>query len=677
MLIEELGIPPKKKEILNKKGIYTEKDLIRFVPYKYYDFSETIELNPRFKDQYVAVIATMTKVRRRMGEKNLTITAYMKDENDRNLYVTWIGQAFRYDMIKDWIEQVVFVAGKLSYSEEFCSYSILNPLIFSKDIEKSQKIMPVYSKYSGISDDYMKKEVQKAFDLTDKVELLPKDMLDRLNLPTEMEAIRQLHHPQSVAELKKAQQRIIFDDLLYFALKTKMEENNSRETDIKISKTDAMEEFIKKQKFSLTNDQRSAIDSIIQGMRSGSRTNGIVIGDVGCGKTIVALSLMYAMAENGYQSVLMAPTTVLAHQHYCDMQKFCQEFGYEAAYLSTEIKGKEKKSILKGIKDGRYQFIIGTHSVIAKDVVYQNLGLTITDEEHKFGVLQRQALKEKAEKGVHAISMSATPIPRSLAKTVYGKSTDVYFIETLPSGRKPVQTTVFSNERKICEFLLKQIKEGRQCYVVCPMIDKAEEESRMEGLASVEETAARYQSYFSAYPNIRIVSITGKTKKEESDSIFNDWKENKIQILISTTVIEVGVNTPNANAIVINNAERFGTAQLHQLRGRVGRGSYQSYCILNSMEKENTRLQILCDHTNGFKIAEEDMKERGTGDLLGTEQSGNNRYISRIMEFPNMHKRIQVLADEILAESIQDAKEIIRYYEDISFSCVKNVNCIL
>ena len=312
--------------------------------------------------------------------------------------------------------------------------------------------------------------------------------------------------------------------------------------------------------------------------------------------------------------------------------------------------------------------IVGTHSCFSKDVTYNNLGLVITDEEHKFGVIQRESISSKTEKGIHLITMSATPIPRTLACSIYGDNIEVITIKQMPNGRKPVKTAICSSDKPVFDFIKKELENGHQAYVVCPLIDEAEEDSTMAGIASIEEVAEKYDKYFS-HLGYKTGIITGKTSSEDQKEIKKMFTENRIQILIATTVIEVGINVPNASTIVITSAERFGLATLHQLRGRVGRGDIQSYCILQKTnnDTESDNLEILTKETDGFEIAKADLKKRGSGNILGTEQSGNNSFIDLIIEYPNLYERVKGIA---VALNKDIRTQFIERYEDMFPSCL-------
>lgn len=390
-----------------------------------------------------------------------------------------------------------------------------------------------------------------------------------------------------------------------------------------------------------------------------SQTSALVQGDVSCGKTIVAMALMLLFAENGYQSVLLAPTVMLARQHYNELSDYAEKLGFTVAFLGSDISSVEKRETIEQIKKGSHLLIVGTHSCFSDDVEYKNLGLVITDEEHKFGVLQKDKLKTKAQPGMHMVSMSATPIPRSIACSIYGNDVKIINIRQMPSGRKPVQTAISFSDKQILDFMEKQINAGHQAYVVCPLIDEAEEDNKLFGISSIEEVAKKYEERFGS-DNIGI--ITGKMDIETAEQTKKAFYENKIKILIATTVIEVGINIPNATLIVIESAERFGLATLHQLRGRVGRGCIQSYCILKKSNKEvqSKNLEIIAHTTDGFEIAREDLKNRGTGNVFGTAQSGKNDIINLIIDYPALYEKVSKIAQAL---SVTERKNYIESYE--------------
>lgn len=529
-----------------------------------------------------------------------------------------------------------------------------SPEMFEPNIGHGKRVFPVYSKIPGMSNDYLTEKLRLATGYADLThETLPYELVAELGLLSIKEALYKLHFPQSMEQVRQGQERLMFDDLLYFALHQEWAARNSAVGSPFSIKTLKLYNAISDSlPYELTRDQNDAPASMLADIRQGRRINALVQGDVGCGKTIVAFLMMAAMAGSGYQAVLMAPTQVLARQHYEDLNALLAPHGYEAVYLGSELRAAEKKAALKKIASGETRFIVGTHSVLGKDVVYRNLALTVADEEHKFGVAQRRALVEKAAEGVHSITMSATPIPRSLAQVIYGNAVQLHTIRTMPAGRQPVLTGIAISRERIYKFLGSQIRQGRQAYVVCPMIDQNED---LGDVKSVEEVSAEYEKALVPF-GIRIATLTGRDTKATMERVISEFKNGEIDILISTTVIEVGVNVPNATVMVISSADRFGLSSLHQLRGRVGRSSLKSYCVLESesqTEKAKERLEAMCRTTDGFEIAEADLKLRGAGDFLGTKQSGDNKYMALMLAYPEKYAQAQRIACELLDQGSQ------------------------
>lgn len=638
MDIREIGVKENRIKVLASKGFETVEDVQNFFPRTYYDFSVQKSLDPVYDDTWSAVIGTIDEVSTKKTNNVLMLKAKVLDEmTGKKLHVMWIGAYYLYNIIKDWEGEKVIVCGKLTYNEEFHSFHMNNPIVFDKNIEKNLRIYPVYKKMSKISEDYMDNLVKEALKKP-IVDTVPEDVVRRHRLMDLRTAISTMHHPKSMDELNKARQRMVYDKLLRFALQMEVNDRSvSKGTIYNIKNVKNTEDYIRNLPYELTPSQAEVYEKMKKMAINGRRINALIQGDVGSGKTTSAFLMMFAMADSGYQSLIMAPTVILAKQHYDNLEKEAGRYGYRVAYLAGKQTEKEKREIRKGIENGYYQFIVGTHSVISDSVTYNNLALAIIDEEHKFGVKQRELLADKAKFGVHSISMSATPIPRTIATTMYGNNIEVCDLQ-VPATRNPVQTAINSSNKVIFDFIEKKMASNQQVYVVCPFI---EDEDNKYGVETVESSYAEYSKYFNRDGKNIVGCVTGKMKAEESDAILDEFKKGNLKILISTTIIEVGVNVPTANVIVINNAERFGLAQLHQLRGRVGRGSDPGYCILKSTDKENARLNILCKTTNGYEIAEEDMKLRGTGNLLGTEQSGQNEYIDLVIQYPNMYRVIK------------------------------------
>lgn len=636
MDLQEIGLTSKEITKLNKKNFFSVEDVQEFYPRKYYDFSHITMLSPKESDNSIAVLGEFKEMEVKKTNNTLMLKAkvYEKGTNIK-LNVMWIGNYFFKDIIKNWINMDVLVCGKMTYYEEYHSYHMLNPIVFSPHIKENLRVLPIYKKMSGISEEWMGKVIRGSF--AERIDdVLPKDVVDKYGFMDAHAARKVMHWPSSVEQLECAQDRLVFEKLYTFAYALeKRNSMTSRGTVYNITSTAYAKEYIKNLPFLLTDSQKKACNDMLKIANEGRRIQALVQGDVGSGKTAVAAIMMFSFASSGYQSVLMAPTEVLARQHYKEISEYAEKIGVRCVFLTGSLKASEKKSVLKEIKEGTAQIIIGTHSVVSEGVVYKDLALSVVDEEHRFGTAIEEALFEKSDKGMHTITMSATPIPRTIADVIFSGNTSVYDLER-PAGRQEIQTCIFNNDTKIYEFIEKQIKEGRQAYVICPLIDSTENSEKRK-IKSIEQTEGEYKAYFEA-KGISVKAVTGKTKKEESEEILKDFKDGKVQILIATTIIEVGVNNPNASTIIISNAECFGVAQLHQLRGRVGRGGYKGYCVLKSEDRENERLKLICSTTNGFVLAEEDAKLRGPGDILGDRQSGSNKDIELVLKYPDKYE---------------------------------------
>ena len=634
MELEELGLTQGKIKQFQSKNIYTVEELLTYIPKRYNDFRKTVSADELDYSKACAIIGTGTDLK--ISPKYIKLTVKEKITG-KNIYVTWFNQSYMIEKIRKMSMREILICGNFNYSEVYGSISIINPIIFTNQIQENMRIYPIYSKIPGMSSDYLFSSIEKALNQKGAfVENINVKTQKKFNLMSKENTLKNIHFPESREALREAKKRLIFDDLYFFANQMKKtQENDNRNSPCIIAKTEIIEKFIKQLPYELTKDQANTINEILENAKKGTRINALVQGDVGCGKTIISFCLMIAMAENGFQSALMAPTAVLAKQHYNELKKYTKDMGIKIALLTGELKAGEKRKVLKQLEMGEIQIVIGTHSLISGTVTFKYLGLTIVDEEHKFGTVQRNSIREKSKMGVHSVVMSATPIPRTLAMSIYGESMAVYTIRTMPAGRKSVQTAINKSDNRTFEFMKREIDKGHQCYVVCPLIDSSEEMN----VESIEEVAAKLRYYMGDEVNISI--LNGKMKKEEIEESINQFKNNESQILISTTVVEVGINVPNATVMVIRNAEHFGLASLHQLRGRVGRGEYSSYCILNSFDKENERLVAMTQTTDGFEIAEKDLKIRGAGDFIGTKQSGDNKYVMLMLSFPNLYNEIR------------------------------------
>lgn len=650
MKLSYLNILPAKEKQFNRKGIYTVEDLVRFLPRKYNDFTRETGILP--EDQISCIMATVKKVNAYHNGTPMMIAFCTIKPTGETLLVKWFRQNYMLEKISSCVDRDVYICAKLTYNEEYKNYSATMPEMFEPKISEGKRIVPVYSRVPGMSADYLAEKMKAAIGIAEATaESCPYDLVEKEKLLPLQTALYYLHFPKTADQIKAGQDRILFDDLLYFALNNEYAARNSAlGSAFSVKTLGAVNRIIKGLPYKLTADQQAAISAMIQDARSGKRVNALVQGDVGCGKTIVAFLLMAAFADSGYQAAIMAPTQVLAQQHYLDLKKLVEPLGFKTVYLGgAEMKAKEKKAILAEIASGEADFIVGTHSIIGAGVTYHNLALTVADEEHKFGVSQRAALVEKAAAGVHSVTMSATPIPRTLAQVIYGNAVQLYTIVTMPEGRKPVTTGIATDDEKIFRFVARQARKGHQTYVVCPMIDRNDDN---EGVRSVEEVSQLYEDRLGPL-GVRIATLTGRNSKKETEEIIDRFKAGEIDVLISTTVIEVGVNVPNATTMIVSNAERFGLSSLHQLRGRVGRSDLQSYCVLQSVAQTETgkmRLDAMVRTTNGFEIAEEDLRIRGSGDFLGTRQSGENQYMALMLAHPEKYRYAQKIAAQILDE---------------------------
>lgn len=646
--------------ILKKRKMETVEDVCQLFPSKYYDFSFINPLNTSRLDKNYAFVCKLVSYELKKQSSIYIVRCTLQDIYTQNeLCVSWFGTTEMYNVLKKDYRpgDTCFIGGKLKASNKKNLFFMSNPIIFKKyDGESDCHIYTAYEKIRGISESNFERIINDCLEHATIPDKVPRELLHKYNLIPKDEAIREMHKPSSVEQIKRAKYRLNMDDLLYFALQLEEKNRNLPAGSVYgIHSLATTTKIIENLPFQLTKDQKSAYEELVNRIRSGKRLNALIQGDVGCGKTILAFLLMFVMADNGFQSVLFAPTQVLASQHYNELKEMAAPYDIDVVYIANGLKKKEREAILKSIEDGSALMIVGTHSVLSKEVKFHDLGLSITDEEHRFGVLQREKITTKAKAGMHTVTMSATPIPRSLSDVLLS-TTEVFNIQSMPNGRKPIQTAICASQNTIFQFIKKEIEKGHQAYVVCPLIE--DKQGAMEGILSVEQT---YAEYTDAFGKGAVAVLNGKMKEDETENVIQSFKDGEIKILVSTTVVEVGVNVPNATVIVINNAERFGLASLHQLRGRVGRGNSPGYCILNSVHKDNKRLIALCKYKNGFQIAEADYALRGSGNILGTEQSGSNYYVELSMRYPNLFSELQKYAKKYMDTGV--AEMIIKTYQ--------------
>ena len=646
--------------ILKKRKMETVEDVCQLFPSKYYDFSFINPLNTSRLDKNYAFVCKLVSYELKKQSSIYIVRCTLHDIYTQNeLCVSWFGTTEMYNVLKKDYHpgDTCFIGGKLKASNKKNLFFMSNPIIFKKyDGESDCHIYTAYEKIRGISESNFERIINECLEHATIPDKVPRELLHKYNLMSKDEAIREMHKPSSVEGVKKAKYRLNIDDLLYFALQLEEKKRNLPAGSVYgIHSLAITTKIIKNLPFQLTKDQKSAYEELVNRIRSGKRLNALIQGDVGCGKTILAFLLMFVMADNGFQSVLLAPTQVLASQHYNELKEMAAQYDIDVVYIANGLKKKEREAILKSIEDGSALMIVGTHSVLSKEVKFHDLGLSITDEEHRFGVLQREEITTKAKAGMHTVTMSATPIPRSLSDVLLS-TTEVFNIQSMPNGRKPIQTAICASQNTIFQFIKKEIEKGHQAYVVCPLIE--DKQGVMEGILSVEQT---YTEYANIFGKNAVAVLNGKMNEDETEKVIRSFKNGEIKILVSTTVVEVGVNVPNATVIVINNAERFGLASLHQLRGRVGRGNSPGYCILNSVHKDNKRLIALCKYKNGFQIAESDYALRGSGNILGTEQSGSNYYVELSMKYPDLFSELQKYAKKYMDTGV--AEMIIKTYQ--------------
>lgn len=615
------GIGPKRASRLRRLNINTVEDLLFFMPRDYDDRSKFKALRECQVGEKVSIeVEIIGNGNIMRPRKNLSILKIPIKDDSYNGYLVWFNQEYLKD--KFLIGEKLIVNGKINKMGG--EIQITNPVFErSGSMDKVGRILPTYTLTEGITNN----EIIKIIDYTIKEylkyvkEFLPEDILKRLDLIDIKEALENIHFPRSKELLVKSKKRLAFQELLtlqmgLFIIKNK---SFSHKYGTKFKKIKDMEEFIDNLPFKLTKAQINVFKEIEEDMEKASQMNRLVQGDVGSGKTVVAVLAVFKAVLSGFQAVMMAPTEILANQHFESFKKFFSNYDINIELLIGSIPLKKKEEVLLNLRNGKLDVLIGTHAIIQENVKFNRLGLVITDEQHRFGVKQRAILAEKGN-NPDIIVMTATPIPRTLALILYG-DLDISIIDELPPGRKDIETYAVGPEmiERVNNFIKNQVLEGRQAYIVCPLI----EESETLSLNAAEDLYINFRD--NIFKEFKVGLLHGKMKPLEKDLIMEDFKNHKIDILVSTTVIEVGVNVPNSNIMVVYNAERFGLAQLHQLRGRVGRGKYQSYCILineSNSQISRERMRILQSSTDGFKISEKDLELRGPGEFFGTRQHG-------------------------------------------------------
>lgn len=635
------GVGEKRAKLLGKLGIFTVGDLLRYYPREYTDWSKTTSIAAAPFDEPCCIRATVDHkpVGARVS-KAMTIYKTVATDGESLLNITIFNSKYTAESLEAGEEYLFY--GKVGGN--FHRREMSSPLI--EKASSGLRIHPIYSLTAGINSKYIEKLIRQVFSSGNEcfTDPLPQSLRDKLCLMEINKAIRELHIPSNEDMLNEARRRIIFEELFIFQLGLMKLKGNRKETTPVVVGQDYTQEFSRLLPFEMTGAQKRAVRESVGQMTSQVTMNRLLQGDVGSGKTAVAAALIYTIVKNGYQCAFMAPTEILAQQHYHTCRKFFEKTNIKVELLTGSVTAAQKRAIKQRLKDGETDLIIGTHALIQDDVEFRSLGLVITDEQHRFGVKHRAALIKKGS-NPHTLVMSATPIPRTLALMLYG-DLDVSVLDELPPGRQPIETYYVTGKLRARAFgyVRKHLDEGRQGYIVCPLVEEGDED-----IASAQTYAENLsKGFFSGY---EIGLLHGKLKPKQKEEVVSRFVSGEIKLLVATTVIEVGVDVPNAVIMVIENAERFGLSQLHQLRGRIGRGQYKSTCILISDAKTATakkRMEIMTKTTDGFKIADEDLKMRGPGDFFGARQHG----------LPNM-KMASLTDSALLTEAHRFAREIL------------------
>lgn len=613
------GVGEKTERKLKKIGILKAEDFLQYYPnhYEYFPYLTYIKDLAHLEEGTVVSIWVQLKVNVMRSGK---VTRIWGEDSSGDINISWFHPPYTVRQLKRGSKAVL--RGPISFFRD--KPCMFQPSLYSPEEYKELlgKMLPVYPSTSGISQRLLRSCVREALEM-EIPETLPETVLQKYNLYSRADALREIHFPQSESTQKQAVYRLKFEE--FYQFKKELAENYAAEEPnaCPMKKSSLLNNVvIKGLPYTLTNAQQQAWKKLETELCGKYRANQLIQGDVGAGKTIVGFLAMLLAVDNGYQAVLMAPTEVLAEQHYEDMMGFLKNYNLPYACVLVTGTTKQKKAIYRRIADGTANLIIGTHAVISESVAYQKLGIVIIDEQHRFGVSQRTSLQNKGKRP-HVVTMSATPIPRSLGLILYGDM-DISIINERPANRLPLKNCVISrSERsKAWRMIYRQIQQGRQAYIICPMV----EQNPLFPVADVQSYAEFLRKEYP--PDVQIGILHGKLSAKEKASVMEKFQKNEIQLLIATTVVEVGVNVPNASVIMIEDADRFGMAQLHQLRGRVGRGKWQSYCIfVNGNNDPCERLDIMESTNDGFVIAEKDMELRGVGLLLGERQSGKTSFV--------------------------------------------------
>ena len=662
------GVGPKVAYKLNKLGIFTAQDLMMYFPKKHIDYSSRTLIRDLKEGQTTTVFGFIKSVSSFNTRNNLSVTRVVIGDESGRFELSFFnakGNRYLLQRMKTQFPQNagIMVSGVVkmnNYSGQLTmdkpTYSIMTGE-FKEDANSNlniARIVPIYTICEDLSIKTLRKAIFNAIELykNDIKNIVPDFIRERLGIMNKKDAVKQIHFPETMNDLEHARFSLIFEELFLIQLKLiRLRENTAKTTsayNLQVHKDGLVQKFIAGLPFELTSGQKQAINEILQDMNSDAPMQRLLQGDVGSGKTVVATIMLLAAVENGYQGALMAPTEILAQQHYNNLVQWLTPLGLSVGLFLGSHGKKVRQKFETDLKNGQMNIAVGTHALIQENVDFNNLGAIVVDEQHRFGVKQRNILKRKSQ-NPQMLTMTATPIPRTLALTVHG-DLDLTVINELPKGRKPIKTILTGSHRQVWDLIKHEVETGRQAYVVYPLIDESE---TLSAKAATIEAEKLQQEVF---PQFKIGLLHGKLKNDKKEEVMKDFKDGKYDILVSTTVVEVGVDVPNATVMVIENAERFGLSQLHQLRGRVGRSSLQSYCVLitsSRSQETRERLGIMTETNDGFVIAEKDLQLRGPGEFLGTRQSG--------------------LPDLIISDIVRDAK-ILEIARNEAIDFVKNYN---
>ncbi len=615
------GIGEKKALALNKLGVFTLYDLISYFPKKYDDRTKIYQIAQTFADEAVCILATVADTPRLVRvRRGMELVKFRAVDNTGSVDITYFNQNYVKDTIQKGETYVFYGKIELRGSKR----TMANPVYEKEDDagRSTGRIVPIYALSAGLAQKTVQQAVRQGLDeCAEQVpDILPENVRTRNALAPARYAYENIHFPADFEALELSRRRLIFEELFVLACALGMMRSERAQNDGRRFTPVNTEEFFATLPYSPTGAQRRAVNETLADMSSGAAMNRLLQGDVGSGKTLVAAALIWQTWKNGYMSAFMAPTEILAEQHYVNLSSLLEPLGIRVYKLTGSMSAKDKRAVKGALAMGEVDLLVGTHALFSSDVEYTRLGLVVTDEQHRFGVGQRSALIGKGERA-HVLVMSATPIPRTLALIIYG-DLDVSILDELPPGRQKVSTfTVDESYRaRLNGFIRKLVSEGRQVFVVCPMVE--ENEDLPLPMKSAEEHAKELSTEL---PELSIGCVHGKMKAKDKDEIMAAFAQGYIDVLVATTVIEVGVDVPNAALMIIENAERFGLSQLHQLRGRVGRGKHKSYCVLvsdSTSEEVKARLKTMTRTNDGFKISEEDLRLRGPGDFFGSRQHG-------------------------------------------------------